>query len=73
MIVTGRWIAALLGFRVLGECQSGCRTGFVTSCVYPGLVSVCTAAGWTRMSRFGLSVMAPLGDQSRVCLLQRLG
>ncbi len=56
-----------------GECQSGCRTGFVTSCAYPGLVSVCRVAGGTRMSRSGLSVTAAMGDQSRVCLLQRLG
>ena len=57
----------------LGECQSGCRTGLVTTCGYLGVVSVCRVAVWTRMSRSGLSVTAPIGVQSRVCLLQRLG
>ena len=56
-----------------GECQRGCRAGLVTTCAYPGVISVCTVAVWTTMSRSGLSVTAPMGVQSRVCPLQRLG
>jgi hypothetical protein len=49
-----------------GECQRGCRADLITMFLF-GRCQRYASATWTRMSRSGLSVTAPMGNQSRVC------